>query len=278
MPDVFRVPRSGCERLHGQQMFGRGGEDAKARVVEHPGGRRVSVRCDIGTGLLVQPPAGQAELGGYGQCFLKDDAVRFEEGINVPGSPASRMRGPSQRRRICRCLPPRRAWQAGRRGGGRPPRCPRGQAVERDRSRRVDLVVGDEHAPPAERGRGMHERLRARPAYRTGTRSAAAREMPTTQARPRRLAWPGVRPVLQRAHPSAHRRSLPAHLRAAGNASVSAPGDIPSGTRPPAAIACRSLAQPRPSGQAQRGLSAGNSQRQGSERCPSHTPSQGRAL
>jgi hypothetical protein len=69
-------------------MFGRGGEDAKAGVVEHPGGRRVPVRCDIGTGLLVQPPAGQAELGCYGQCFLKDDAMRLEEGIDVPGSPA----------------------------------------------------------------------------------------------------------------------------------------------------------------------------------------------
>ena len=71
-----------------EEMFGRGGEDAKAGMVEHPGGRRVSVRCDIGTGLLVQPPAGPAEFGGYGQCFLKDDAVRFEEGIDVPGSPA----------------------------------------------------------------------------------------------------------------------------------------------------------------------------------------------
>src|SRR5450755_4267704 len=43
-----------------------------------------------------------------------------------------------------------------------PPRWPPGPAVARDRSRGVDLVVGDEYAPPAERGRSMHERLRAR--------------------------------------------------------------------------------------------------------------------
>ena len=117
------------------------------------------------------------------------------------------MRGPSRRRRTRKDPPPRRAWPAGRQGGGRPPRCPRGRAVARARSRGVDLVVGDEHAPPAQRGRGMHERLRARPAYQTGTRSAAARGMPPRPARPRHRAWQGGRQARQRARPSAHRRS-----------------------------------------------------------------------
>src|SRR5690348_15505742 len=72
------------------------------------------------------------------------------------------MRGPSQRRRTRRGPPLRRAWQAVRRDGGVPPRFPRGRAVARGHSRGIDLVVSDEHAPPAERGRGMHERLRAR--------------------------------------------------------------------------------------------------------------------
>ena len=40
LPDVFRVAGPGCKRLNGQQMLGRGGEDAQARVVEHPGSRR----------------------------------------------------------------------------------------------------------------------------------------------------------------------------------------------------------------------------------------------
>ena len=56
------------------------------------------------------------------------------------------------------------------------------------------------------------------PGVSTGTRIAAAREMPTTQARPRRLAWQGARQVPPKAHPSAHRRSVPAHPRAAGDA------------------------------------------------------------
>ncbi len=64
LPDVSGVAGPGRERLHGQQMLGRGGEDAKARMVEHPESRRVPAWRDIGTGLFVQPPAGQAEFGG----------------------------------------------------------------------------------------------------------------------------------------------------------------------------------------------------------------------
>ena len=47
--------------------------------------------------------------------------------------------------------PPRCAWPAGHRADGRPLRCPRGRARAQVRSRGVDLVAGDEHAPPAER-------------------------------------------------------------------------------------------------------------------------------
>lgn len=148
-------------------------------MVEYPGGCRVPARRDIGTGLLVQPPAGQIELGSHRQCFLKDDAVRLEEGI-----------------------------------GETPPRCPCGRAVARGRSRGVDLVVGDEHTPPAERGRSMYKRLRARLECRTGTRSAAARGMQTNSARSYHLAWQEARRAPRRARPSAHRRSVPAHPRA----------------------------------------------------------------
>ena len=88
LPDVFRVTGPGCQRFHGQEMLGRGGEDTKTRVVEYPGGRRVPARRDIGTGLLVQPPAGQAEFGCHRQCLLKNDAVRLEEGIDVTSGPA----------------------------------------------------------------------------------------------------------------------------------------------------------------------------------------------
>src|SRR5690348_15995394 len=63
LPDIFCVARPGCERLHGQEMLREGGEDTKAWVIEYPGCRRVPVRCDIGAGLFVQPPTGQAELG-----------------------------------------------------------------------------------------------------------------------------------------------------------------------------------------------------------------------
>jgi len=88
LPDIFRVARPGSERLHSQEMLGRGGEDAEARMVKYPGGRRIPARSDIGRGLLIQPPPGQAQLCGHGQCFLKDDAMRLEQGIDVTGGPA----------------------------------------------------------------------------------------------------------------------------------------------------------------------------------------------
>ncbi len=113
--------------------------------------------------------------------------------------------------------PPRRAWQAGRQDGGTPPRCPRGRAVARDRSRGVDLVVGDEHAR-LRNAAGACTSLRARLECRTGTSSAAAREMPTTPARPCHLAWQDARQALRRAHPSAHRRTAQAHPPAIADA------------------------------------------------------------
>ena len=42
---------------------------------------------DVGAGLLVQPPPGQAKLGRYGQCLFVDNAVRFEQRVHVTGSP-----------------------------------------------------------------------------------------------------------------------------------------------------------------------------------------------
>ena len=56
-------------------------------MVEYPGGRRIPARGDIRTGLLVQPPARQAEFGSNCQCLLKNDAVRLEEGIDVASGP-----------------------------------------------------------------------------------------------------------------------------------------------------------------------------------------------
>lgn len=56
-------------------------------MVEHPGCRRIPTRGDVGTGLLVQPPPGQAKLGRYRQCLVMHDTVRFEQGVHVAGSP-----------------------------------------------------------------------------------------------------------------------------------------------------------------------------------------------
>ncbi len=65
-------------------------------MVEYPGGGRVPAGCDIGAGLLVQPPIWQAEFGGHRVGFLKDNAVGLEEGVDVTGGPA-RVVGKSHR-------------------------------------------------------------------------------------------------------------------------------------------------------------------------------------
>src|SRR5580658_4369816 len=62
----------------------------------------------------------------------------------------------------------------------------------------------------------------ASPAYRTETKSAAAREMLPTAAHPRHLAWQGARRI---AHPSARHRSTPGCPLATADASLPAPGD-----------------------------------------------------
>jgi hypothetical protein len=82
LSDVFRVagPRGEC--LHREEMFWRSGEDTKARVVENPRCRRIPARRDIRTGLLIQPPAGQAQLGAYCPRFFKHNAIRLEQCIN----------------------------------------------------------------------------------------------------------------------------------------------------------------------------------------------------
>jgi hypothetical protein len=86
-------------------VLGRGGKDPQTRVVEYPRGSRVAARRDIGAGLLVQPPAGQTELGGDRLRLLKDDAVRFEEGIDVAGGSARVIReshgGASEHVEVC---------------------------------------------------------------------------------------------------------------------------------------------------------------------------------
>lgn len=55
-------------------------------MVEHAGCRRVSARRGVGTGLLIEPPARQAQFVCHDLGFFKDDAVRLEQGINVAGS------------------------------------------------------------------------------------------------------------------------------------------------------------------------------------------------
>ena len=174
-------------------------------------GGRVPARRDIGTGLLVQPPTRQVELGSHRQCFLENDAVRLEEGIDVTSGPA---------RVVCKghCSTAEHLEVCHHAAPGKPVaqtavRLLDGRAVEQWRGiahAASILVVGDEHAPPAEGGRCMHERLCARLACRTGTRNAATRGMPTTPARPCHLAWQGARQAPRRARPSAHRRSVPA--------------------------------------------------------------------
>ena len=85
----------------------------------------------------------------------------------------------------------------------------------------------------------------ARPACRTGTRNASARERPTTPARPFRPAWRDARQARRTTRPSAHHRSGLAHLRATAGVPQLAPGGTSSGTRRPAAIASRSPALQR---------------------------------
>jgi hypothetical protein len=68
-------------------MLRRGGEHPEAGMVKHPGCRRIAAWRDVGAGLLIQPPAGQAKLSRYGQCLVMDDAVRFKQCIHVAGSP-----------------------------------------------------------------------------------------------------------------------------------------------------------------------------------------------
>jgi len=80
--------------------------------------------------------------------------------------------------------------------------------------------------PLAERGRSMHERLRA-PGVSNGNQKRRSPRMPTTPARPCHLAWQDARQALRRAHPSAHRRSAQAHPPAIADAPRQAPGDTP---------------------------------------------------
>lgn len=56
-------------------------------MVEHPRCRRIPAGRDIGAGLLVQPPSGKTEFGGYRQRFVVDYAVWLEQRVNVPGGP-----------------------------------------------------------------------------------------------------------------------------------------------------------------------------------------------
>lgn len=56
-------------------------------MIEHPRCRRIPARRDVGTGLLIQPPPGQAELSRHGQRLFMHDAVRFEQRVHVTGSP-----------------------------------------------------------------------------------------------------------------------------------------------------------------------------------------------
>jgi hypothetical protein len=87
LADVLRVAGTGGERLHCEQVLGRGGEHAKTGMVEHPGGRRVSTWRHVGAGLLVQPPPGQPQLSRHSQCFIVHDAMRLEQRINVASGP-----------------------------------------------------------------------------------------------------------------------------------------------------------------------------------------------
>jgi hypothetical protein len=76
------APRGEC--LHREEMLWRSGENTKARVVEHPRWRRIPARRDIRTGLLIQPPAGQAQFGAYCPRFFMHNAMRLEQRINIP--------------------------------------------------------------------------------------------------------------------------------------------------------------------------------------------------
>jgi hypothetical protein len=87
LPDVLRIAGPGGERFHRQQVLRRRSEHAKPWMVEHPGRRRIPARGDIGAGLLVQPPPGQAKLGRYSQCLIVHNTMRFEQSIHVAGSP-----------------------------------------------------------------------------------------------------------------------------------------------------------------------------------------------
>jgi hypothetical protein len=84
LPDVFGVARPRSERLHSQEMLRRGGEDASpdGRIRGRPPSPRLALHRKW---LLVEPPTGQAQLSGHHQCFLEDDAMRLEEGIDVTG-------------------------------------------------------------------------------------------------------------------------------------------------------------------------------------------------
>lgn len=57
-------------------------------MIKHARCRRISARRGVGTCLLIQPPVGQAQFSGYCPGFIKHDAVRLEQGINIAGSTA----------------------------------------------------------------------------------------------------------------------------------------------------------------------------------------------
>jgi hypothetical protein len=144
----------------------------------------------------------------------------------------------------------------------------------RDRLRGVDLIIGDEHAPLAERGRSMHERLRTR-TWRVEREPEAPQ--PTRCRPPRR--------VLAISHGKVFGKPREEHVPAliAGRSgrireqSLTRPGRLPVillqelDDQPPSRVEVR-LGRDEAS-KLRRGSSTGNSQPQSSERGPSHTAS-----
>lgn len=82
--DVVGIPSPGREDLHRQHVLRRRSRDPQPRVIENTGSGRVARRRNVGTRLLVEPPARQTQLGRHRPGLVQHDAVRLEDGINVP--------------------------------------------------------------------------------------------------------------------------------------------------------------------------------------------------
>ena len=188
-------------------------------MVEHPGCGWVSAWSDVGAGLLVQPPPGQAKLGRHGQRLVMHDAVRFEQCVHVTGSPprivGKSHSSPAEHIEVCDHAPPGEPVAKRRKASSMPALSSSGEGsltLRRSRSRpRTRRACG--------RPRGHETRACARaPGVSNGNQKRRKPRDADHGERPARLASPGARRGQRRAHPTARRRQAPAYQPATSDA------------------------------------------------------------